>query len=572
MARSAILSVRIVGDSESAVKSLERVTGAAQNMHTRTAAVFGAVSGAVQSVVGKVTDYVAGLSGEMVETSDSAQQFANTLKFAGVDGSAIKRLTDQTQDYADKTVYSLSDIRNMTAQLASNGVQGYDQLAQAAGNLNAVAGGTADTYRSVGMVITQTAGAGKLTTENWNQLANAIPGASGRLQQALQQAGAYTGNFRDAMAKGQISADEFNAAIIKLGNNPAAAKAAQDTSQLGNSSGNLQAAVVKLGASFLDLVKPAATGFITRMSDGISSLAGNVRPAAQGFVSFAQGLGNVLQYVLPVAAGIGGVVAAIRIMYAIMAAGSILKWIQGFSLFKTIVTGASTAINMARNAQAAFNLVMEANPIGVVITLVAALVAALVLFFTKTTAGRQAWAAFIHWLRGAWSALVGFFSNIWAQITRFFSSAGNNVRNIWTGVVNWFRGIPRQIGGFFQAIGYFISAPFRAAFNAIRRFWNSTIGGKGFDLPDWIPGIGGKSFRIPRLAHGGTLLTPGTVMVGERGPEYLTLPAGATVTPLSKATSGAATTINITVNGALDPEATARQIRRLLDGYDARRA
>ena len=79
----------------------------------------------------------------------------------------------------------------------------YDKLAEAAGNLNAVAGGSADTFKSVAMVLTQTAGQGKLTTENWNQLSDAIPGASGKIQQALKEAGAYTGNFRDAMADGR---------------------------------------------------------------------------------------------------------------------------------------------------------------------------------------------------------------------------------------------------------------------------------------------------------------------------------------------------------------------------------
>ena len=64
------------------------------------------------------------------------------------------------------------------------------------------------------MVLTQTAGQGKLTTENWNQLSDAIPGASGKIQQALKEAGAYTGNFRDAMADGQITAQ---AAMLTLG-------------------------------------------------------------------------------------------------------------------------------------------------------------------------------------------------------------------------------------------------------------------------------------------------------------------------------------------------------------------
>ena len=65
--------------------------------------------------------------------------------------------------------------------------------------------------------MTQTAGAGKLTTENWNQLSDAIPGASGKLQEAMKKNGAYTGNFREAMEKGEITAEEFNQAILDLG-------------------------------------------------------------------------------------------------------------------------------------------------------------------------------------------------------------------------------------------------------------------------------------------------------------------------------------------------------------------
>ena len=50
-----------------------------------------------------------------------------------------------------------------------------------------------------------------------------------------------------------------------------------------------------------------------------------------------------------------------------------------------------------------------------------------------------------------------------------------------------------------------------------------------------------KSF-IPGLAVGGTTTSAGRVLVGERGPEFLDLPKGATVTPLEKA--GISITIN----------------------------
>lgn len=146
--------------------------------------------------------FIASYTGEALAASDATDKFKSTLNFAGLDSSTIEQLTASVQEYADRTVYDLSDIQSVTAQLASNGVEGYADLARAAGNLNAVAGGNKETFKSVAMVMTQTAGAGKLTAENWRQLSDAIPGAAGPIKQALLDAGAYTGDFAKAMSDG----------------------------------------------------------------------------------------------------------------------------------------------------------------------------------------------------------------------------------------------------------------------------------------------------------------------------------------------------------------------------------
>lgn len=257
-------------------------------------AKLGVISGIAQSVAGTVIQGFAGLSSQIVEASDSAQKFASTLGFAGVSDAEIRKLTKSTQDYADKTVFGLSDIRNTTAQLAANGVPNYDKLAEAAGNLTAVAGGGADAFKSVAMVLTQTAGAGKLTTENWNQLSDAIPGASGKLQQAMLQNGAYTGTFRDAMANGEITADEFNQALMQLGMSDTAIQAATSASTMEGAMGNLEASAVKLGSTMLDSVKPALTGFIGWASDGISAATPVIQAGIQGVIGWMQDLWKAL--------------------------------------------------------------------------------------------------------------------------------------------------------------------------------------------------------------------------------------------------------------------------------------
>ena len=253
-------------------------------------AAAGAVGGLVSSGIGMAVDAIGNLTGDIIEASDSADKFKSTLNFAGLDTGTIDALTASTQTYADQTVYSISDIRNVTAQLAANGVQGFDKLAEAAGNLNAVAGGNAETFSSVGMVLTQTAGAGKLTTENWNQLADAIPGASGKLQEAMLKNGAYTGNFRDAMEKGEISAEEFNQAVMDLGMTDAAKEAATSTSTIEGAMGNLEASVVGVGTTILDQFKGPLTSGVSMLAQGISGLSGV-------FTGLVQTIGPILSQI-----------------------------------------------------------------------------------------------------------------------------------------------------------------------------------------------------------------------------------------------------------------------------------
>nr|UVM92128.1 MAG: hypothetical protein [Bacteriophage sp.] len=289
------------------IDNMNKTTGKSSTGLGKLSAVAGAVGGLVSTGVSMAVDAISNLSGDIIEASDSAQKFASTLSFAGLDTNTIDQLTDRTQKYADQTVYDLSDIRNTTAQLAANGVDNYANLAEAAGNLNAVAGGNADTFRSVGMVLTQTAGAGKLTTENWNQLSDAIPGASGKLQEAMKKNGAYTGDFRDAMAKGEISAEEFNQAILELGLTDAAKEAATSTSTIEGAMGNLEASVVNVGMQILDSFKGPATQGISMLAEGISGLPQAFKSMMGSMMPALQKIGSVMQAsFVPVGQAISG--------------------------------------------------------------------------------------------------------------------------------------------------------------------------------------------------------------------------------------------------------------------------
>lgn len=281
--------------ASNSMDNMDKTSSKSSNGLGKLSAIAGTMGGLVSTGISMAVDAISNLSNDIIEASDSAQKFASTLSFAGLDTNTINQLTASTQKYADETVYDLSDIRNTTAQLAANGVDNYANLAEAAGNLNAVAGGNADTFKSVGMVLTQTAGAGKLTTENWNQLSDAIPGASGKLQEAMKKNGAYTGDFRDAMAKGQISAEEFNKAVMDLGMTDAAKEAATSTQTIEGAMGNLEASVVNVGMQILDSFKGPATEGISMLAEGISGLPQAFTGMMGSITPVLQQMGSVFQ-------------------------------------------------------------------------------------------------------------------------------------------------------------------------------------------------------------------------------------------------------------------------------------
>ena len=140
-------------------------------------------------------------------------------------------------------------------------------------------------------------------------------------------------------------------------------------------------------------------------------------------------------------------------------------------------------------------------------------------------------------IKNIWNAVSGFFSGIWNGIKNIFSGVGNFFKNIFQGAYNGITGIFSKIGGFFKdvfgALGNIIKAPV----NLVIKGLNVLIGGLnkvGFDVPDWVPVIGGKrfGFNIPKIP----LLAKGTVVENGAQPAIIGEDGAEAVVPLEKHT------------------------------------
>lgn len=131
-----------------------------------------------------------------------------------------------------------------------------------------------------------------------------------------------------------------------------------------------------------------------------------------------------------------------------------------------------------------------------------------------------------------WGQMAAGAINTAKTIFSWFGQLPGQIGNIVNNVVGWFAGLPGRIGDALGGVGNAIIAPFKWAFNKIVDFWNGSVGKLNFRAPDWVPGMGGKSWAMPQLPHL-ALGTPnwrgGMANMNEFGPETAVLPKGTKV-------------------------------------------
>ena len=195
---------------------------------------------------------------------------------------------------------------------------------------------------------------------------------------------------------------------------------------------------------------------------------------------------------------IAGVIGGIGV--AILAANAAIRiWTLGAQI--------------ATAAQWLWNAALTANPLGLIVVGIAAVIAILAILYTK-----------FEGVRKIVDNVFGF------------------IKDVVVGSVDVITTYVQTVLGVYKTI-----------FNTIAKLWNNTIGKLSFEFPDWVPGLGGKGFsvpNIPMLGEGGIVGSPTLAMIGERGPEA--------VIPLNRG-GGMGGNYTINVNGGLSSSAEIGQ-------------
>ena len=271
----------------------------------------------------------------------------------------------------------------------------------------------------------------------------------------------------------------------------------------------------------LESIGAKAQEIFTALSGQLTAAFEAVQPALNWIIDTA--LPTAISAVLDLADAFGSVVltalefkevliAAAAVYGAFKAGKALQSMIQGFqqakvtlALFKASAQGATIAqaafngtltlgetltalftgqVTLAQLAQAgwatvtgavtkafgALNAVLMANPIVLIVTAIAAVIAILVVLYTKCE-------GFRNFVNSVASAIVGFVKNAASAIAGFFKNLWATIQGIWSAVSGWFKSkVIDPLVNFFAPIVQWISGFFQGCWIIIQAVWAAVSG------------------------------------------------------------------------------------------------
>lgn len=449
--------------SMSNVAALSGATGDELQMLRDTAKEFGSSTQFSASEAADALGYMA-LAGW--DANQSADALGGVLDLAAASGMDLASASDMVTDYmsafgleADKSAY-FADLLAYAQANANTTAQGLGEaFKNSAANMNAAGQDIETTVSLLSMMANQGlkgSEAGTALTAVMRDMTKGMQDGAIAIGDTSVQVMDANGNYRDmtdilldveAATQGMGDAERatalqatFTSDSIKGLNlilNAGVGEAASFEEQLRNSGG----AAGEMAAIMNDNLNGDLTALNSKLEGVQIALYEKFEPALRNGVEALSGLLDAVSWVIDNSEYFIAALAA-------MGAG-ILTYVAYTTALKVMKEG-WMALEIVQKAvaasQAILNAVMAANPIGIVIALIAALVAAFVVLWNKSEGFREfwinLWETVKEWTSNAVSAIADFFTNLWSDIQAVWSTVSDWFdTNVIQPVVNFFSGL-----------------------------------------------------------------------------------------------------------------------------------
>lgn len=273
------------------------------------------------------------------------------------------------------------------------------------------------------------------------------------LQKGLEQAIPTAAAFFDKLGKSQ-TVQQFASYLASL---------KDDLKELGSSLSGAAGAVWNVISEPLSELYNQAKGQLPAVADGFKTLlhavsglldyvsahADSIIPLAKGITAFvlaSKGISAVSAGLKTVSGGLKAISATAsgvektataafdmigKISDAGSAAGGLKQLAGSFNIVKAAQSAWSAVTKAATAVQLAFSAALDANPIGMLVVAIGAVVAALTWFFTQTETGKQLWNSFATWFAGIWNQISTACQPALQAIGTFITQTMSQIQQIW---------------------------------------------------------------------------------------------------------------------------------------------
>lgn len=478
-------TIEVGQNFQSSMAKVQAISGATDEdlaLLTETAKKFGSTTKFSASESADALGYMA-LAGWDAKTSASA--LGGVLNLASASGMELAHASDMVTDYlsafgltADKSAY----FADLLAYAQGNANTSAEQLGEAYKNCSANLASAGQDIETTTALLSMLANQGLKGSEAGTALNAIVRDMTSKMKDGAIQIGDTTvkvqdaeGNFRDltdilkevesatngmgTAQKASALQSTFTADSIKGLNlilNAGVTSAEDFEDALRNSTGTAE--------TMAGVMNNTLAGDLTALNSQIEgvqiSIYEKFEPALRAGVEALSKLTDVLAWLVDHSDGVITALTAMGVAVgAYVAYTTALKVMREGWQALTLVTKAQTI------AQTALNAVMSANPIGIVIALIAGLVTAFVMLWNKSE-------AFRNFFIGMWDGITTAVSSAWESITGFFSSAWDGVTAMWGNLTTFFSGLWDGVKATFSNVANWINTN---VFQPIIRFFQPVI-------------------------------------------------------------------------------------------------
>ena len=243
---------------------------------------FGVLQGVGQAAFHAVTSSVSGLISEIDSSNASWKTFTKNMQMIGKSEKEIESVKNELKDFAQKTIYSSSDMATTFAQLEAVGVKNTTSLVKGFGGLAAAAENPQQAMKTLSQQATQMAAKPSVAWQDFKLMLEQTPAG---IAAVAKEMGMTTSELVTKVQDGEIATDKFFDAISKVGTNKAFTELATEAKTVGQAMDGLKETVGNKLTPAFEVLNKKGISIIDKLGDKIAKIdAGGLAKKVEKFV------------------------------------------------------------------------------------------------------------------------------------------------------------------------------------------------------------------------------------------------------------------------------------------------